>query len=622
MRQTGDNEGSRLSETFRGNLERCDRDGAVGWAFDSSRPEEPVQLEIRCDGELVGKIVADRYRGDLEAVGYLGAGRCAFDCTWPIPLRAFVEHAIEIVRATDGVPLPNSPVKLPAAAGLDALGREGITKLVREAAQAATRTGDVDASIVYLMQQVDVLLAARSRLDSGERGRATTLQNRWGSLRPSPAVLAAAPPLRPQALFIDDRYPVTGNNSGANAALDHMRALQRLGFGVRFVAARDLSDDNGQAAQLSTRGIIALTAPWYASVEEILSRHAGKLDLIYLHRASNAAGYARLAREYCPQALLVYSVADLHHLRVARQSVVQRRPELERQAHRLRLEELSAARSADMVITHSAAEAESLRRQVPDLTVAVVPWSVPQRATGGKFKARNGVAFIGNFGHEPNLDAVYLLATSVVPALRREAPDICVRVIGSDMPEKMYQMSQPGLEIVGPVEDLGEVFDTVRLTVAPLRFGAGLKGKVVESLAAGVPCIGTSIAYEGIDVPPTLAGCVVEHAGALPSAIQRLYRDQTAYAAAAAAGQRYASEHYGEATANATGRDAGPAAVARRREHVSMKAGLDCASGASGEGGPMLVCRIVDPSTPAAEHADAPPLLLMSLLPLVSKGGP
>jgi glycosyltransferase involved in cell wall biosynthesis len=253
---------------------------------------------------------------------------------------------------------------------------------------------------------------------------------------------------------------------------------------------------------------------------------------------------------------LVYGVADLHHLRLARQGTVENRPEVTRLAARLRIEELLAARFADIVITHSNAEAELLRAQVPGVTVVQVPWSVPIRQSSATFAERNGVVFVGHFGHAPNVDAVHWLTEEIVPLVQRREPAIEFRIVGRDMPEPLRLLSQPGLEMAGHVERLDEVFDAARLTVAPLRYGAGIKAKVIESLAAGLPCVGTTIAFEGMTLPSALSSCVADTPAAFAAALIRLYRDERAHTTAAMAGQRYALVNNGEACVDALMRQA------------------------------------------------------------------
>ncbi|MBV9825698.1 MAG: glycosyltransferase [Alphaproteobacteria bacterium] len=540
---------------FRGYLERCDREIVAGWAFDADDPSCRVHLEIRCDGEIIGHVVADQYRGDLNDTGYLGTGHCAFTCAWPIPLAAHTPHRINVRRVSDGADLAGSPQVIPALAKFDDTAQAWFAGLLCDSATAVFTAEQLDDAVHFLLRQVDKLIAARARRDAGARATTLDPSRRWGGLIPSATIARTVAPLNPQALFIDEHHPVAADNAGANAALDHMRSLRRLGFEVFFTAADDPAHQERTVDALSARGIRVLTTPYYASVEEVLRRHAGRLDLIYLHRASVAAGYARLARRYCPEALLVYSVADLHFLRLARQGAIERRERTQQRARRALLDELTAARVCDVVITHSNAEADLLKRYVPGVTVAVVPWAVPISSTSTEFATRDGAVFIGNFAHSPNIDAIQFLATSILPWLRRKAPELRCRVVGSNMPEALYRMAQPGLEIVGPVDDVAAILAGARVSIAPLRYGAGLKGKVLESLAAGVPCIGTRIAYEGMQVPPALADCIVDKADAFAEAVIRLHGDPVAHATVAEAGRRHALVIYGAAAVDAQLRD-------------------------------------------------------------------
>jgi glycosyltransferase involved in cell wall biosynthesis len=346
-----------------------------------------------------------------------------------------------------------------------------------------------------------------------------------------------------RALVIDDRVPVAERDAGSNAVLSHMRSLQRLGYEVVFVPA-DMQP-GADPGWLDAAGIACCAQPWHGSVEEILCREAGAFDLVYLHRVTVATKYTALVRQHLPRARLIYSVADLHALRLARQAAAEQRPELEAAAHRMRVAESVAAWSADVVVTHSPHEAALLRQAVPGANVHVVPWGVTACPTVVPFAARHGVAFIGHYGHSPNVDAALWLADTVMPLLRARDPDITCLLVGSDMPDELRR-ERPGVVAVGQVAELAEVFDRVRVTVAPLRFGAGVKGKVVASLAAGVPCICTPIAAEGLDLPELLQAQVAADADGVAAALHRLHADARLNAACREAGLAFAATSWSQ----------------------------------------------------------------------------
>ena len=303
-----------------------------------------------------------------------------------------------------------------------------------------------------------------------------------------------------------------------------------------FAPSAEFVGAEQHTAALDAIGAMLCRAPYYGSIEEILWRQAGTFDLVYLHRAPNAAKYSALVRYHNPKARLIFSVADLHHLRYARQAHAESRPELFALSHWMRLIEYVAAVSADAVITHSPREAEALAKQVPSAKIHTVTWSTTPRPTRIPFTQRSGVAFIGSYGHTPNLDAAHWLISEIMPLVRARNPAIECFLVGSEMPEQLRRLCKEGVVAIGYVKDLAEIFDRVRLTVAPLTFGAGIKGKVTDSLSAGLPCVCTPLAAEGFDFPAALQTCIAESADSLAALICQLHDDEQANEACGRAG--------------------------------------------------------------------------------------
>jgi Glycosyl transferases group 1 len=120
------------------------------------------------------------------------------------------------------------------------------------------------------------------------------------------------------------------------------------------------------------------------------------------------------------------------------------------------------------------------------------------------------------------------------------------------MPEHLLRACGNGVVAVGYVQDLAEIFDRVRLTVAPLDYGAGVKGKVIESLSAGVPCVCTPIGAEGLDLPPALRACVVQGSEAIANMILRLHGDEAVNDECRRAGLEFVAATLSEAELDAT----------------------------------------------------------------------
>jgi glycosyltransferase involved in cell wall biosynthesis len=503
---------ARGAAEMRGALDLCTRDRIAGWAY-SQGSDAPVALQVLDNGVPLARVLANDSRPDLPGAG-IGTGRHAFDLLIPGGLSPLTRHVIDVRRDSDGARLPGAPAVIEAAGGFG-LGLEAAVA----AAVAALAPGEQqERALGFLRTQFERLQQARAESDAGRVAREAARRHdrRWGG-DPARAVR--------RALVVDSLLPQPGQSGGANAILSHMAALQRLGYAVSFAAADDMA---AGPSCLDTAGITVFKQPFYASVEEVLRRQSGCFDLVYLHRVEIAARYSPMVRQHAPQARLLYSVADLHHLRLARQAELQDEPGLVAVSRKLRSMECAAAAAADAVLTHSHTEAALLRRLVPGAQVHCIPWSLTPQPSRPAFSKRCGVGFIGYFGHEPNVDAAIWLAETVMPLVwqRRRALE-CV-IAGRAMPASVQNLARPGVTVLGEVADLRTVYDRVRLTVAPLRFGAGVKSKVLESFAAGLPCVMTPVAAEGIALWPDLRPLTAGSADQVAERIVQLHEDGAA----------------------------------------------------------------------------------------------
>jgi glycosyltransferase involved in cell wall biosynthesis len=196
--------------------------------------------------------------------------------------------------------------------------------------------------------------------------------------------------------------------------------------------------------------------------------------------------------------------------------------------------ELDALRAVDRVVTMTPEDAERLRRWEPEVRISVSPCGVdcaefhPGAASGG---ARADLVFVGNFEHPPNVDAVRFLAQDVLPRVGRPAR---LRVVGRGS----QALSVPdGVETTGAVDDVRPWISTGGVFVAPVRFGTGMRGKVLEALALGRPVVTTSVGAEGLGATPGRHLLVADGAADFAAAVRRLL-DDPALAAELGAGGR------------------------------------------------------------------------------------
>lgn len=491
---------------LRGRLDEVSRVRIAGWAQDDRQPHQPVALLVIDNGRLLDRVVANRYRPDLAAHG-IGTGRHGFELAIEGGLPGLERHVIQVIRERDGTELLASPAIVERADAFDTSARAAL----RGVLDGIDNASAIDEAIATLQNEID-RLALRRHSDTKADAQVR------------------------RALVIDSIMPACGRDAGSNAIISHMRALVRLGYEVSFIAA----DPTVRPPPIT--GLDWITSPGIRSVEEVLARKANHFDLVYLHRLDTAVRYMPLVRFHQPRARVIYAVADLHHLRLARRGFIEREPGLVTQARKIRTTELAAARVSDAVITHSTAEAEILRK-AKVRHVIVAPWEVtpPDRMTR---RTTQAIGFIGHFGHAPNVDAARRLVFDVMPRLRAHRPDISCLIAGSAMPSAMHAWQAPGVKFCGEVDHLGAFFDRLRLTVAPMAYGAGVKGKVLDSLAAGIPCVASPVAVEGLDWPASLAPCVARDDQAFADTVLTLLDNLTLYRRVARAGRTMIARHW------------------------------------------------------------------------------
>ena len=242
--------------------------------------------------------------------------------------------------------------------------------------------------------------------------------------------------------------------------------------------------------------------------------------------------YLEDVRRYAPQAVVAYDTVDLHFLRIERQAASAetegRETEgvaLRRVAHASRELELSLARSCDVTLVVSDTEQQLLCQVLPGHDIRVLSLIREISPVAEAADGRNTVLFVGSFDHPPNQDAAQWLATEIMPRVRREIPDALLQIVGSHPKPHILELAGPGVEVYGDVPDLAPYFRRARVLAAPLRFGAGVKGKIVESIAHGVPVVTTTIGVEGIPVRPDRDVLVGDSCDELASRVVRLLRD-------------------------------------------------------------------------------------------------
>jgi len=357
--------------------------------------------------------------------------------------------------------------------------------------------------------------------------RSDVLANLAGGVRARAFVasLRRLPRSQRLCLVIAGGYPRPDQDAGSILLVNVMLLMRESGFQIAFVPTSGRSAPASDRAHLRRLGVRMPSGIGRAAIPALLETLGDRLDLAWLSRYDSGGVYIDDVRTFCPKAKVVFDPVDLHWLRQSREAAIAHDRVGLHQAMSVRERETYLVRMADITVVVSETEEDLVRGMAPGAKVAWLPFphDVPGRSAG--FDARDGVAFLGNYLHRPNVDAVSYFLDEVWPIVLRAVPSLKFYVVGPEMPASMLERRDPGVRLVGHVADLSAWLNGVRLTVAPLRFGAGAKGKVITSLANGVPCVATSIAAEGLALTDA-AIAVADRPEELAAAIVRLHQDR------------------------------------------------------------------------------------------------
>ncbi len=349
---------------------------------------------------------------------------------------------------------------------------------------------------------------------------------------------------RPVVLMIDGAYPRPDQDSGSMDAVNFIRMFQSFGYHVVFIARTEYSLDIPARDVVAAMGVECISSRDYASVEEYLQAAASELDVCFLSRVHCGGLYVEAVRRLCRHAKIVFNTVDLHYLREEREALLKQDRRALNVANATRERELAIARLADATIVVSQKEAELVREAVPGATVFTIPLARDCPGRVNDYGARHDIGFIGGFQHPPNVDAVHYFLDAIWPSVRARLPEAEFHVMGADMPDEIANRTDPGFVAVGYVPDLTKQLEAIRLMVAPLRFGAGVKGKVVSSLAHGVPCVATPLGAEGMGLVDGRTIAIADTPETFCQQIVSIYTDEQLWTERSDNGIEFIAERY------------------------------------------------------------------------------
>jgi GT2 family glycosyltransferase/glycosyltransferase involved in cell wall biosynthesis len=330
---------------------------------------------------------------------------------------------------------------------------------------------------------------------------------------------------KPTILVIDSYVPLYDRESGCVRLLNILKLLLNLGYSVIFFP------DNGYPEQpytsvLQQLGIEVIygTAQRY-NLEEKLIKYLPLIDGVWLCRPELCDKYMDLVR-LKTKAPIIYDTIDLHFLRLKRQKDYLD-PSYQNTSwswETYQKLELNYANQAEATVVVTEDEKQVLS-SLGVKNVWVIPNIHEEISLSEKvaFDQRSGLVFIGSYNHPPNIDAVKWLCLEIMPLVWASRPDITVNLLGSNLKDEVKELASDKVIVTGYVPEVEPYFQKSRIFVAPLRFGAGMKGKIGQSLSLGLPTITTKIGAEGMGLIDHQDVLIADTAEEFAQAVIELY---------------------------------------------------------------------------------------------------
>ncbi|MCR5370499.1 MAG: glycosyltransferase [Clostridium sp.] len=305
-------------------------------------------------------------------------------------------------------------------------------------------------------------------------------------------------------LVVDHYVPTWDRDAGSKTTFQYLKMFLKEGYQVKFLGD-NLLHEEPYTTTLQQMGIeVIYGAEYETGIWDWIDKNWREISAVYLNRPHIATKYVDYIKEHTGLRMIFYG-HDLHFLRLFREYELSGDVKARQESEYWKSVEFTLMHKVDMSYYPSQVEIDAIHAEddtIPAKAITAYVYDTFLDNINENFAEREGLLFVGGFAHPPNADAVLWFVREVFPAIRRELP-VNFYIVGSRATEEIKALHNPseGIIVKGFVsdEELAALYQSCRLVVVPLRYGAGVKGKVVEAIYNGAPIITTSVGSEGIE---------------------------------------------------------------------------------------------------------------------------
>ncbi len=323
-------------------------------------------------------------------------------------------------------------------------------------------------------------------------------------------------------LVIDHYVPSYDKDSGSLRMYSILKLLTLQGWKVIFWPD-NLAKIEPYTSELQWIGVEVIYG--HKNFFEYIKENGKYIDYILLSRPHISKNYIDKVKLYS-DAIVIYDTVDLHYLREERRAKVENNPRILEEANTWKNIEFYICKKSDIILTITENEKNILKNEFKNKEIKVLP-NIHIPTTNIKpFNQRKNIMFIGSYLHPPNIDAVKWFTNEIFHEILKNIKEIKFYIIGNEPPDEIKKLTSENIIVTGFVKNVAPYFQNCRVFVSPLRYGAGLKGKIGQSMSFGLPVVTTSIGAEGFifEKPPFL---IADDAKTFAEKVIELYLNET-----------------------------------------------------------------------------------------------
>lgn len=517
-----------------------------GWVYSLDTPGIPVAFKLILDGIEILQSTADLYREDLAIAGF-SDGVHGYCCQHNLSAKQLIGKTLQLVDLEDNL-IGKSYIVPDENAAIVSVNNMSPSHYLLKYSIDVRESTNVTLQLLHdnkrYWQGKKHLKQGRNHIelpvckeivDSEEHaitlGMVGKVEALWQEAITVPIDALAIKYYsavnnhqnKPAIVMIDRSIPKPDQDAGSYAATQEIRLLQALGFHIIFIPD-DFTYSPMYTQKLQEIGVEVLFSPYFINSSDALLSILPTVCAVYITRYQYVEKHIKSIKEYSSSLPIIFNNADLHFLREIRQGNLLKDEALLQKAMSTRDREVKVMKQVDAILSYSEFEHAVITSHILKSDhIHKCPWVVEPPLSNASFDEREGIAFLGGYEHPANIGAVEFLIEQLMPLLRERGESIKLYIYGSHMPDYFHQYACDDIIFKGYVESLDDVFLNHRIFVAPLFFGAGVKGKVLSAAAYSMPCILSPIAIEATGLAHDISALIADTPMQWCNSVQRLY---------------------------------------------------------------------------------------------------